>query len=254
MVHTVYSPDLADKMTLLVALKGKDGIVAAADSRGTFGDPRGVTAQNDSQQKVHLVSDHVAVLMAGSGELGSQLISEIAKKARDAHTDGVTSVLELVRTVARQRYDEWFAHLPPALPPGMMGVARPDLAFMVAGYDPDAAGKFTQPRLYQALSPLHFPPMLHEYGFALSGVAQYALYLLNRLYEPDRSLADLSALAVYVITETASQDGKVGGPIRLVTITPEAGGTQLNDEAVQKLQGSNVARAEALRNSFYTKK
>jgi 20S proteasome alpha/beta subunit len=74
------------------------------------------------------------------------------------------------------------------------------------------------------------------------------------LYEPDRSLADLSALAVYVITETASQDGKVGGPIRLVTITPEAGGTQLNDEAVQKLQGSNVARAEALRNSFYTKK
>ena len=41
---------LARHMTLLVALRGKDGIVAAADSRGTFGDPRGVTAQNDSQR------------------------------------------------------------------------------------------------------------------------------------------------------------------------------------------------------------
>lgn len=36
-------------MTLLIALKGKDGLVMASDNRGTFGDPRGVTAQNDAQ-------------------------------------------------------------------------------------------------------------------------------------------------------------------------------------------------------------
>jgi hypothetical protein len=58
-------------MTLLVALKGKDGLVLAADSRGTFGDPRGITAQNDNQQKAHILSPHVAVLAAGSGEVGA---------------------------------------------------------------------------------------------------------------------------------------------------------------------------------------
>jgi hypothetical protein len=46
-------------MTLLVALKGTDGLALAADSRGTFGDPRGVTAQNDSQQKAHILAPHV---------------------------------------------------------------------------------------------------------------------------------------------------------------------------------------------------
>ena len=58
-------------MTLLVTLKGKDGLVLAADSRGTFGDPRGVTAQNDAQQKAHILAPHVAVLSAGSGEVGA---------------------------------------------------------------------------------------------------------------------------------------------------------------------------------------
>ena len=198
-------------MTLLVALRGKDGIVAAADSRGTFGDPRGVTAQNDSQQKVHLVSAHAAVLMADSGELGTQLVTEIAALARQQRMDGATQAMQLVRQIARARYAEWFPHLPPAVPPGMAGIGRPELAFMVAGYDADAGGQYTVPRLNQVISVLDFPPTLHEYGFALSGIAQYALYLLNRLYEPDRSLKDLLALAVYVITETASQDGKVGG-------------------------------------------
>ena len=63
-------------MTLLVALVGSDGLVLAADSRGTFGDPRGITAQNDAQQKAHILAPHAAVLIAGAGEVGSLLIHE----------------------------------------------------------------------------------------------------------------------------------------------------------------------------------
>lgn len=239
-------------MTLLVGLRGKDGIVAASDSRGTFGDPRGVTAQNDSQQKVHLVSDHAAVLMAGAGELGTQLITEITKTARERQIDGVSQIMELVRQTAKQRYAEWFPHLPPMVVPGMPGIARPDLGFVIVGYDPDATGAFTTPRLYSTNSNLDFPPSLHEYGFVLSGIAQYALYLLNRLYEPDRSLSDLTSLAVYVITETASQDGKVGGPVRVVTLTPDVAGKSLTESQVKDINDSNSKRGAALRQSFYT--
>ena len=44
--------------------------------------------------------------------------------------------------------------------------------------------------------------MLHEYGFAVQGVAQYALYLLNRLYEPDRTAEELTPLAVLELTDS----------------------------------------------------
>lgn len=48
-------------MTLTVCLKGKDGMVLASDSRGTFGDPRRVTAQNDNMKKLYAVSKYVGV-------------------------------------------------------------------------------------------------------------------------------------------------------------------------------------------------
>ncbi len=39
-------------MTLIVAMKSKDAIILGADSRGTIGDPRGLTAINDTYQAV----------------------------------------------------------------------------------------------------------------------------------------------------------------------------------------------------------
>jgi 20S proteasome alpha/beta subunit len=238
-------------MTLLVALKAEDGLVLAADSRGTFGDPRGVTAQNDSQKKAHVLSKHVAVLLAGSGELGAMLVRNVEAKVQAEGLDGVTNVSSSFREVARQCYGEWFPHLPPAAPPGIPQMSRPDIQAIVAGFDPGANEAFDQARIIQLLSGLDFPPMLHEYGFALAGVAQYALYLLNRLYEPGRTVAELSALAVYAITETASQDGKVGGQVRLITITPQAGCVEVQDSEVERIIRQNGQRARKWRASFY---
>lgn len=92
-----------------------------------------------------------------------------------ANIDGATNVLEVARRTARTRYAEWFPHLPPAAVPGTPVIARPDVAFLVAGYDAAAAGSFTEPKLYQSMGALDYPPMLHNYGFAISGVGQYAL-------------------------------------------------------------------------------
>jgi hypothetical protein len=50
------------------ALKGNDGLALGADSRGTFGDPRATTAQNDSQEKAHILARHVGGLVAVSSE------------------------------------------------------------------------------------------------------------------------------------------------------------------------------------------
>jgi 20S proteasome alpha/beta subunit len=92
--------------------------------------------------------------------------------------------------------------------------------------------------------------MLHDYGFALEGVAQYALYLLNRLYAGE-SVKNLLPLAAYVITETASQDGKVGGPVQLMQITSEEGCKILSSEEINSIVASNSSRSDNLRVSFF---
>ncbi|MDA8301939.1 MAG: hypothetical protein M0005_10435 [Actinomycetota bacterium] len=237
-------------MTLLVGLAASDGIVMAADSRGTFGDPRGVTAQNDAQQKAHILSPKVAALVAGTGALGDLVIDEVRATLATNGAVDATPVLFALRTAVKSRYDEWFASVPAIQPQQQAATGqvpvRPELAFVVGGHDANGT-----PRLFQLASQFDFAPMVVNHGFAVAGVAQYALYLLNRLYEKNRSLADLTALAVYVITETASQDGKVGGPVRVVVLRPQANAEMLSPDKVARIEAENASRARILRDSFY---
>ncbi len=243
-------------MTLLVTLKGTDGLVLAADSRGTFGDPRGVTAQNDAQQKAHVLAPHVAVLTAGSGEVGAMVIDQARREVGLRSLDGATNILQLLRDTSRASYADWFPSVPaiqpiPLVQSGQVA-SRPDLAFILGGYDDDT------PRIVSLISAFDFNPMLHDYGFAVQGVAQYALYLLNRLYEPGRTIEELTPLAIYTITETASQDGKVGGPVNVITVTsappPDGGCKIVPRERVQAIEQANAARSQALRASFYSER
>lgn len=230
-------------------MKGHDGLVLASDSRGTFGDPRGVTAQNDSMQKAYILSNHVAVLLAGSGEVGSAIVDRVAQKIQQQGLDGLTPVRDVLRQEARACYNDWFSTLQAvantSVPPN-----RPDLSFIVAGYEINET-RTEQPAIYQLPSSLDFPPMLHNYGFAIAGVPTYALYLLNRLYQTNRTIQDLAGLAAYTITETASQDGKVGGPVQLITISPVDGCVRLDDQAIAHTLAQNEERGKTLRDSFY---
>ena len=185
-------------MTLLVALKGSDGMVLAADSRGTFGDPRGVTAQNDSIRKAFIFTSHVAAIQAGSAELGAMVLKQTQDAiAKQVGIDGVENVVNVLHQTSRASYDAWFPSLPQtAIPNPQTGIVigRPDLIFIVGGYEKDQDGNFTRPVIYQLNSALNFAPMIHDYGFAVAGVPTYALYLLNRLYEADRKTQDLFIL------------------------------------------------------------
>jgi len=52
-------------MSLAAAIEAANGIVLAADSRATFGDPRGMTGVNDSVQKIYRPSPRTAIAMVG---------------------------------------------------------------------------------------------------------------------------------------------------------------------------------------------
>lgn len=239
-------------MTLIVALKGLDGIVLAADSRGTYGDPRAVTAQNDSMIKLHQLSRHAGLLMAGDAGLGNQLLASWpGDRSASIPTPTLT---ETFRQHVRSQYNAWFQGFAIQQVAGSTLPVRPQLSFVIAGYDSDTAGMSTIPTLYNLNSFYDFAPVRLDHGFALDGIAQYALYLFNRLYRDGYSTEKLKSLAAYAITETASQDGKVGGPIRMATISPADGYFEISAADIEALVTQNKRRSEALRRSFFGEK
>jgi 20S proteasome alpha/beta subunit len=234
-------------MTLTVCLQGKDGLVLASDSRGTFGDPRGVTAQNDTIKKVYLVRN-IGILSAG-GQQGNMIIEEVARATESEKIESATKVMEKVREVGRKRFNQWFPTFPFLPVPGQNAAfMRPQLQLTIAGYDVEKEKII--PRMYSMVSTFDFSPNLHDFGFALGGVAQYALYLLNRLYSVDMDITGLKHLAAYVVTETATQDGKVGGPVQLAVIIPNDQAYMVNKDEVDSIITENEKRSKELKDLF----
>jgi hypothetical protein len=69
--------------------------------RGTFGDPRGVTAQNDTIKKVYMVGN-VGVSQAATQQ-GNMIINEVAAICTTENINGVTNVMQKVREVGKKR-------------------------------------------------------------------------------------------------------------------------------------------------------
>lgn len=213
-------------MTLTIALQGLDCVVLGCDSRGTFGEPGGgAQAIIDVMVKTSILAPHVGVLMGGAGELGDALTEEFISSHRNAGLDGVTQVMKEFRTHLAQKWNEYFAAVP--------FEHRPFCGFTVGGLDP-VGDKYAVPAIYTLPSVFGFAPSLHRYGFACMGVPVYATYILNRRYDRKASAETLAGLVAFAIRETASQDQRVGGPIR-VTITKPEGAKELNQAEITEL-------------------
>lgn len=229
-------------MTLIVSLRGKNGLVLSADSRGTIGDPRSLTAINDDQIKLFRLSKYCGVGISGSSEFAAKVLDELKNEINDS--DLADAVLKTTREVARRLYDDWFEKFPLE--------KRPSMTLTVVGYDKN--GDDFVPRTYLLVSHSDFAPHLFPTGNCLAGVPQYAVYLLHRLYDPQMDVADLSRLAAYLISETATQDPKVGGPIRIATITESDGFRQLDANEVREIMRKNNEQTEQMKQSFFGSK
>jgi hypothetical protein len=228
-----------DVVTLVVCVKAVDGIVLAADSRGTIGDPRGLTAINDNQQKLFQLG-RFGLGMSGASELGAALLDEIRKRGI-ADTGNVDEAVAQIMTTCADAYGAWFRDIPPE--------KRAAVTMVVAGYR-TLADASTEPLVYLLASPMNFAPMLMGAYPCLAGVPQYAVYLSHRYYRRDITVAQAKALAEYLIAETASQDPKVGGAIRMSLVTSERGYTFVAEEEVAQIADSNSRLNEHLRSFF----
>lgn len=200
-------------MSLAIAIEAADGIVLAADSRATFGDPRGMTAANDTVQKIYKLSPRTALAVVGQAEIGASLIQYIIAALAAQPGANVNTTAETIRTTGNQYFVQWFG--PPQFMMGPMGAVsmpRPDVWLLLIGHDAGGQAKILS---LGSTPPFNFAPNLSTTGFAALGVIPFAVYLLNRLYRRGMDLETAKDLAAYCILETATQDAKVGGPIRL---------------------------------------
>jgi 20S proteasome alpha/beta subunit len=237
-------------MTLAVAIESANGIVLAADSRATFGDPRGLTAVNDTVNKLFKPAAGVAVAMAGQAETGNSLMQQIASSLAAKQNSNVDQVADAMRTVGTQLFTQWFG------PPnwmisgnGPIPSPRPDVTYLLAGYCQDGKAKIIS---MTSSLPFNFAPNLSTTGFAVIGIVPLAVYLLNRLYRRGLDLDIAKDLAAYCILETASQDGKVGGPIRMGIVRSATETEIATDAEIAELGRRVDAHREALKNSFLT--
>jgi 20S proteasome alpha/beta subunit len=235
-------------MTLVVALEGRDGLILAADSRATIGDPRGLTAVNDLQQKLFKLSKYCGIAISGASELAARLTDQLIAQVEADKLEYTDDIVQRAYVLAKQEFTQWFGVRPWA---GAQPVVdqRPSIIFVLAGYTVHTAG--LRPRIYLLSSQLDFAPQLCPSGYMLAGVPQYATYLLHRFYSREMSVDNVSALAAYLIAETATQDPKVGGPIRIAVITPQSGYTELETAKVEELVRRNEEQSRRMRQFFF---
>ena len=227
-------------MSLVIAMTAVDGIVLSADTRGTIGDPRGVTAISDSYQKIYSLGQ-CGIGFAGTAEMGNTLLDELKKKGLDNFKDIDTAIAAVVPEV-RDGFNVWFQSVPPA--------QRPAVLVTLAGYrHPDSEAP--EAMLYMLVSQSNFAPQLHK-DTCMSGVPQYAVYLVHRYYDQAITLDKAKALSEYLIAETASQDPKVGGPIRIAEIRPGQEYRELEVSEVTEIHQFNETLSEGLRQFFLT--
>jgi hypothetical protein len=229
-------------MTLAVAIKAKDAIVVAADSRGTIGDPRGLTAVNDTQQKIFQFGT-CALAISGAAELTQALLDELGRRGLGSPTGPDEAVAAFSQ--AADIYEGWLRTV--------VMDQRPAIACLLAGYR-EQQGTAPAPLVYVLISQFRFAPQLAGAYPMMIGVPQYAVYLSHRYYDPKISSEKAAALAEYLISETASQDPKVGGPIKIAKVTSTQGYQPLSDSEVAALREENQKLNDRLKSFFSSRK
>ena len=227
-------------MSLAVALEGADGVVLAADSRGTIGDPRGLTAINDHHDKLFPLTRWAGICTFGSAEIGTELVRRIGSAIHGSGDDDarIDQIEERVRSTARDQYHNWFS--------SFQVVERPGLGLLLSGIQAD-----NMPRTIVYSHQLDFAPQVAAAGLMMGGIPQYAIYLCHRFYDRTQPVAKLCNLAEYLISETATQDPKVGGRIHIARISTEEGYIELTPEDVDNIHGRNEKQSRLLKEHFY---
>ena len=207
-----------DISTLIVAVEGKNYVVMGSECLSTLSYGSGTQLNvgiTRNVEKIHQLSDHVAVLISGDSDIGENLIQEFCRWRQNSgqrRIDWVTRVANQFSTWCKENFIDRFLNV-------SLG-DLPPIRFLVVGLNKRGLG--FSPKIYKLDSWRGFYPGLSTLGFDSGGISFLADYLFKKLYEEDITLDEIDkllSLVAFVIRETInSGQAHVGGDIKLAYI------------------------------------
>jgi 20S proteasome subunit alpha 5 len=188
-------------MTLVVGIIAKDGVVLASDSRVSS-----TLTSNDTVEKIISLDEHIAVGIAGDGNLGIHLLKLIKDELN--FKAGIVKLVEQIRKQLKDKFEDYYSNEPDPS-------KREVLVFLIVGYEKDN----DHPEVYELRSSDNFIPRPSSTGFNCIGIPVIAEYILNRFYEKEITTKQAEILSTFCIQETGSQSHEVGGDIKVATFS-----------------------------------
>jgi proteasome beta subunit len=190
--------DVMKTGTTTLAIRFKDGIILAADKRATAGN---LIAQKDCE-KVHNLTDKIAVTMAGTASDGQLLVklSKAELKLKAIRTEQDVDVKEAAALLARMVYNQL------RRPSMMPGISH----FVMAGVDSTGLYIFD-------IFPDGTISDCPEYISSGSG-SVFAYGVLESQYKKNMSLEEAKALAIKCVNAAIHRDSASGNGIDIFLI------------------------------------
>lgn len=222
-------------MTVVLAVRCKDGLVIGADSQITEKD-RGMSYP---AQKLHPLGDHAA--WGGSGARGvlGELAADLEAKSEQiiAADDVGKEIQACALPIFRHHYDNFIEDVP-----GTDGGGTPSAYVLAAGYSDDV------PWIVE-INPTGLIGRYEDIGFHAIGsgapMAQQAGSLLAHFRVVERPVRYGVLAIVRVIEALKLTSPSVGGPIDVARITPE-GAHHLSEDEIAEVE-QEVERWEGAR-------
>lgn len=196
-------------MTLIVAIKYKNGVVLASDSRVMYG-----PIKRDQARKLEPLTENIGA--AAAGLLGA--IDDILEEAKDFSKSRPVSFNDIVSCISDLNY-EWYERNSKKLEGDESGPV-----FIIVSSE----------RIRRIFGK-GYSEEAFDYACEGSGRA-YGEYILRNFYEEGLTEEEAKELAVYTILETSKMDPTVGEDIVMLVFSKEEKCKPLNKEEIENIK------------------
>lgn len=214
-------------MTVIIAAHGPDFVVLATDTRGTYTYRDGAKVAVDDALKTTQVGPRIAVMIAGDGDYGGNLLEIFLRIYGASHTD-VREAAEHLAEICRKDAASVNKYLDrPAF--------AADLAFIVTGLD--LASGSPVPKTFRLVGETNYQLELAPNGRCIDGKTSIPMFVFLKAYKPDMDVVELSTLVALAISETHTVDKDVGRAIHMALIRGD-GIKHYTDSEIEDLTAS----------------
>ncbi|MFH2059857.1 MAG: hypothetical protein ABIJ59_13265 [Pseudomonadota bacterium] len=230
-------------MSLTLALKGKNCVVLAADSRITKGYTLEGPKTKDDSIKFVKINNYFGAMTYGLSDIGNRGIAALKEKISGSSSPAISykDILKAGLDIFVAKNIDW-SQKNPQIPR-----KERDVGFIIGGYDEDEK----EFQIFNLESP-EFKAKKLLSGCLLAGQWHVAKFFTNLLFKPDLPNNILIDLVVLLLNETMTVEKTVGGEINLAIITQSKGFEWISKDKINTHIKNNLKIKNQIKHLYNT--